>query len=117
MSDSNPVSTIAQLSEFNDKTVTVRGWVYNKRSSGKIHFILVRDGSGITQCVAVKNQLSPDVFGLFDLLTQESSVMVTGKVHKDDRAPGGYELQVEDMKMVHIAKDYPITPRSTARSF
>lgn len=117
MSESIPVTMIAQLSDFNDKTVTIRGWVYNKRSSGKIHFLLVRDGSGVAQCVAVKNQVSPDVFGMFDLLTQESSVAVTGKVHKDDRAPGGYELQIEDMKTVHIAKDYPITPKEHGTEF
>ncbi len=114
---SNPVATIGELSKFNDKTVTIRGWVYNKRSSGKIHFILVRDGSGIAQCVVVKNQVQPDVFGAFDLLTQESSLTVTGKVHKDDRAPGGYELQVEDMKVVHIAKEYPITPKEHGTEF
>ena len=114
---SNPVATIGELSKFDDKTVTIRGWVYNKRSSGKIHFILVRDGSGIAQCVVVKNQVQPEVFGAFDLLTQESSLTVTGKVHKDDRAPGGYELQVEDMKVVHIAKEYPITPKEHGTEF
>ena len=114
---SNPVTSIDHLSSFDDKTVTIRGWVYNKRSSGKIHFILVRDGSGIAQCVAVKNQLTPEVFGMFDLLTQESSVAVTGKVHKDDRAPGGFELQVEDMKTVHIATEYPITPKEHGTEF
>ena len=113
----NPVTSIDHLSSFDDKTVTIRGWVYNKRSSGKIHFILVRDGSGIAQCVAVKNQLTPEVFGMFDLLTQESSVAVTGKVHKDDRAPGGFELQVEDMKTVHIATEYPITPKEHGTEF
>ena len=114
---SNPVTSIDHLSMFDDKTVTIRGWVYNKRSSGKIQFILVRDGSGIAQCVAVKSQLTPEVFGMFDLLTQESSVAVTGKVHKDDRAPGGYELQIEDMKTVHIAREYPITPKEHGTEF
>ncbi len=114
---SNPVATIGELSKFDDKAVTIRGWVYNKRSSGKIHFILVRDGSGIAQCVVVKNQVTPEVFGAFDLLTQESSLTVTGKVHKDDRAPGGYEMQVEDMKVVHIAKEYPITPKEHGTEF
>ncbi len=115
--NSNPVTSIDHLSNFDDKSVTIRGWVYNKRSSGKIHFILVRDGSGIAQCVAVKSQLTPEVFGTFDLLTQESSVIVTGKVHKDDRAPGGYELQVEDMKTVRIANEYPITPKEHGTEF
>lgn len=114
---SNPVTMIDQLSNFIDKTVTIRGWVYNKRSSGKIHFILVRDGSGVAQCVAVRNQVSPEVFGMFDLLTQESSVTVTGKVHKDDRAPGGYELELQDMHTVHVAKEYPITPKEHGTEF
>ncbi len=112
-----PVTTIARLSDFIDKTVTIRGWVYNKRSSGKIHFLLVRDGSGIAQCVAVKSQVPAEVFGLFDLLTQESSVVVKGKVHKDDRAPGGYELQIEDTRAVHIAREYPITPKEHGTEF
>ncbi len=115
--NSNPVTTIDKLSNFNDRTVTIRGWVYNKRSSGKIHFIVVRDGSGIAQCVVVKNQVTPEVFGEFDLLSQESSLTVTGKVHKDDRAPGGYELQVEDMKIAHVAKEYPITPKEHGTEF
>lgn len=93
---SKPIVTIDKLFEHNDETVTIRGWVYNKRSSGKIHFVLVRDGLGIAQCVIVKSQVLPEIFADYDLLTQESSVNVTGKVHKDDRAPGGYELQVED---------------------
>ena len=115
--ESKPVATIDKLSEYNDKSVTVRGWVYNKRSSGKIHFILVRDGFGIVQCVVVKSQVTPEVFADYDLLTQESSLAVTGKVHKDDRAPGGYELQLEDMKIIHIAKDYPITPKDHGTEF
>ncbi len=115
--DDNLTTTIDKLSEFDDKSVTVRGWVYNKRSSGKIHFILVRDGSGIVQCVVVKNQVSPEVFGSYDLLTQESSIAVTGKVHKDDRAPGGYELQITDLKIVNIAKEYPITPKEHGVEF
>ncbi len=113
----NSITTIDKLSKFDDKSVTVRGWIYNKRSSGKIHFILVRDGSGVVQCVIVKNQVSPEVFGSYDLLTQESSIVVTGKVHKDDRAPGGYELQVEDLKIVHVAKEYPITPKEHGVEF
>jgi len=112
-----PTTTIEKLSDFDDKSVNITGWVYNKRSSGKIHFILVRDGSAIAQCVIVKSQVSPEVFGSFDQLSQETSVMVTGKVHKDDRAPGGYELQVEDLKVVHVAQEYPITPKEHGTEF
>ncbi len=115
--DGRPSTTIDKLSEFDGKSVSIRGWVYNKRSSGKIHFVLVRDGFGIAQCVIVKNQVSPEVFDSYDPLTQESSVVVTGMAHKDDRAPGGYELQVERLEIVHIAKDYPITPKEHGTEF
>ncbi len=111
------VTTIDSLSNFADKSVTVRGWVYNKRSSGKIQFVLVRDGSGVVQCVVVKNTVGPELFSLCDLLTQESSLIVAGRVHKDDRAPGGYEMQVEDMKVVNVAKEYPITPKEHGVEF
>ncbi|MFZ1082548.1 MAG: asparagine--tRNA ligase [Candidatus Kryptoniota bacterium] len=115
--NSIPITTIDKLHEHNDKSVTIRGWVYNKRSSGKINFILVRDGFGIAQCVVVKNQVSLEIFADYDFLTQESSLIVTGKVHKDDRAPGGYELQVEDLKTVNVAKEYPITPKEHGTEF
>ncbi len=108
---------IESLSNFNDQIVTIQGWVYNKRSSGKIQFILVRDGSGIAQCVIAKNAVAPEVFSICDSLTQESSVTVTGKVHKDDRAPGGYEIQAEDLSAVQVAKDYPITPKEHGVEF
>ena len=67
---------------------TLRGWVYNKRSSGKIHFILLRDGTGVIQCVAVRSALSPEQFADLDRLTQESSIEIRGRVRKDQRAPG-----------------------------
>ncbi|MGB9591256.1 MAG: asparagine--tRNA ligase [Candidatus Kryptoniota bacterium] len=111
------VVTVSQLSEFNDLEVTIRGWVYNKRSSGKIHFVLVRDGTGIVQCVMVKNNVPPEIFALYDLITQESSLVVTGRVHKDDRAPGGYELELSNLQIVQIARDYPITPKEHGIEF
>jgi asparaginyl-tRNA synthetase len=92
--------------------VVIKGWLYNKRSSGRVHFILVRDGSGIIQGVVSKGEATPEAFRLVDELTQESSIIVTGTVRKDARAPGGYELMVKDIKLVHLAEPYPISPKS-----
>ena len=95
----------------------LRGWVYNKRSSGKIHFILLRDGTGVIQCVASKGGLTPEQFAELDRLTQESSVEIRGRVRRDQRAPGGYELDVTACKIVQIAENYPITPKEHGTAF
>ncbi|RCK76510.1 MAG: Asparaginyl-tRNA synthetase [Ignavibacteriae bacterium] len=108
---------IEELSKYDGQEVEIKGWVYNKRSSGKIKFLLVRDGTGIVQCVIVKNLVPEDVFEKFDLLTQESSLIIRGKVRKEDRAPGGYEIDTTDIQIVHIAKDYPITPKEHGIEF
>ena len=100
---------IADLAAHVDQEVTVEGWLYNKRSSGKIQFLIVRDGTGLVQAVAVKNQVSEELFATADKLTQESSVIVTGTVRADDRAVGGYELTVKDLTVVGVAEEYPIT--------
>ena len=92
-----------------DKVVTVNGWIYNIRSSGKIQFIIVRDGSGFIQCIAMKNQIGEELFEEIKHLTQESSVSITGKVREDDRSPWGFEMEVQDVKMHHIVtEEYPI---------
>lgn len=108
---------IKRLYDHADKSVSVRGWLYNKRSSGKIRFLLVRDGTGLVQCIVSRNDVPEDVFEATDSLTQESALIVTGKVHKDDRSPGGYELQVSDLKVVRIAEEYPITPKEHGTEF
>ncbi|HQJ76097.1 MAG TPA: asparagine--tRNA ligase, partial [Bacteroidota bacterium] len=108
---------IDQLSKYVGEEVTLYGWVYNLRSSGKIKFLLLRDGTGIVQCVIMKNAVGEEVYKLFDELTQESSISVTGKVNKEDRAPGGYELFLSDIKVFQIAKDYPITPKEHGIEF
>ncbi len=98
--------------------VQLHGWLYNKRSSGKIRFLLLRDGTGVVQCVLVKNQVPETAFNLFDSLTQESSFSVKGKVRKEDRAPGGYELEVIDItKVYQVAQEYPITPKEHGVEF
>jgi len=98
-------------------TVTVEGWLANKRSSGKIMFLQVRDGTGFMQCVAGKKDLGEESFRAAEALSQESSLRVTGTVREDARAPGGYELSVSAVEVVHVAEEYPITPKEHGTSF
>ncbi|HEV3040452.1 MAG TPA: asparagine--tRNA ligase [Candidatus Angelobacter sp.] len=103
-----PVSTIAQIGQHDGQTVTVQGWLYNKRESGKLLFPIFRDGTGVIQGVVAKNQVSPEVFDTVKNLTDESSVVVTGKVRADKRAPGGYEMDVTDIRVVQrVPEDDP----------
>ncbi|PYS53928.1 MAG: asparagine--tRNA ligase [Acidobacteria bacterium] len=100
--------------------VTLRGWVHNKRSSGKIQFLIVRDGTGYIQAVVVKNAVSPEIFTAADSLTHESSLAVTGKVRQDSRAPSGFELDVTDLKVYQeVSKEepFPITPKEHGIEF
>ena len=99
---------IKDIKDYNNREVTLKGWVYNKRSSGKIWFLILRDGTGIIQGVVLKNEVSEEVFNIKDELTQESSVIVKGLIHADRRSPGGYEIVVRDIEVVQIATDYPI---------
>ncbi|HLE31533.1 MAG TPA: asparagine--tRNA ligase [Bacteroidota bacterium] len=110
-------SYVEDLGKHVGKEAELRGWLYNKRSSGKIRFLLLRDGTGVVQCVMVKGKVSDKAFGLFDELTQESSFAVVGSVRKDDRAPGGYELDVVDASLIQLAKEYPITPKEHGIEF
>jgi asparaginyl-tRNA synthetase len=108
---------IEELTDHVGEEISIRGWLSNKRSSGKIRFLLVRDGTGVVQCVMVKGEISDQVFELFDTLTQESSLVVRGKIRKDDRAPGGFELELTDVEPVQIAREYPITPKEHGVDF
>src|SRR5258706_7520986 len=109
--------SVEDLPRHTGETVSVRGWLYHKRSSGKIRFLVVRDGTGILQCVMAKNAVSDDVFGLFDKLTQESSVIVTGLIQMDARAPRGCEMDLSMIEPVHIAQEYPITTKKQSMDF
>ena len=91
------------------KEVTLTGWVYNKRSSGKVRFLILRDGTGVIQCVFLKGQVPDAAFDLADSVTQESSVAITGTVREEKRAPGGFELTGSDLKLIQLAEPYPIT--------
>ncbi len=108
---------ISEIGNYVDKEVLLKGWVYNTRSSGKIWFLIVRDGTGIIQGVGLANELPEDVFEKFGDLTYETSVIVKGVVQQDDRAPGGYELLLKDVRIVHQAVDYPITPKEHGVTF
>ena len=106
--------------EHEGETVRIQGWLYNLRKSGKIVFPIVRDGSGMIQCVAVKSNLSEDVFEALKGLTQESSLAVTGVLRAEPRAPGGYELDVTDAEILQRVSEetpYPITPKEHGVDF
>ncbi len=109
--------SISDLSKFVGQEVTLKGWLFNKRSSGKIKFIILRDGTGYLQCVYFKGNLDPDIFDKADKIGQESSIEVTGKVKEEPRAPGGYELDATDLKIISEAHDYPITPKEHGIEF
>jgi asparaginyl-tRNA synthetase len=112
-----PVAYVEDVSAYEGKEITLRGWVYNKRSSGKLQFILLRDGTGIIQCVAFKGNFTPEQFEQLDRLTQESSMEITGKARKDARSPGGYELDVSGFQIFQLAENYPITPKEHGTAF
>ncbi len=97
--------------------VTVKGWLYNKTDKGRLQFLLVRDGTGIVQAVIFEDDVSPEAFEAAKAVTQESSLIVTGKVRADRRAPGGYELTVNDVEIVQLAGEYPITPKEHGVEF
>jgi len=108
---------IEELGNHIGEEVTLQGWLYNRRSSGKVHFLLIRDGTGICQCVASIHDLGPEAFAAADHLGQESSLEVTGVVREDKRAPGGRELTARSYKVVAPAIDYPITPKEHGVAF
>jgi asparaginyl-tRNA synthetase len=115
-----PITTIADIGEHEGQAVTIRGWLYNLRESGKLLFPQFRDGSGVIQGVVPKNAVTPEVFDAVKTLTQESSVIVEGKVRADKRAPGGYELDVANVQVVQRVAEtspYPITPKEHGTDF
>jgi len=114
------VTTIAEIGRHEGQTVTIRGWLYNLRESGKLLFPIFRDGSGQIQGVVPKSAVPPEVFDAIRGLTQESSVIVEGKVRADKRAPGGYELDVANVQVLQrVSEDdpYPITPKEHGVDF
>lgn len=108
---------IKDLAEHVGEEVTLQGWLYNKRSSGKVKFLILRDGTGYLQCIVFKGNVTPEVFELTDSLTQEASFRVTGKVKKEERAEGGFELDATNVELIAHSNEYPITPKEHGVEF
>ena len=111
---------IKDIARYVGREVTVRGWVYNRTGKGRLQFILLRDGSGQAQCVAFKREMSPEAFEIARGLTQESSVIITGEVRADERAPGipgGFEIGIRSIELLQLAVDYPISPKEHGTEF
>ena len=112
--------SIEDIARHDGEEVTLQGWLYNRTDKGRLQFLLVRDGTGIAQCVVFQKGVSEAVFQAAQELTQESSLRVTGTVRQDDRAPGipgGYELGVTDLEIIQLAEPYPITPKEHGTEF
>ncbi len=115
-----PVIEISEASRHVGEEVSIRGWLYNKRESGKLLFPLIRDGSGIMQGVVVKKEVSPEVFSRVKSLTQESTLQVTGSIRQEPRAPGGHEMSITGVEIYQLLPEddpYPITPKDHGIEF
>ena len=108
---------IQDIARYEGQAVTLHGWLHNRRSSGKIHFLTLRDGTGFIQCVMTKQAVGDDAFKAADHLAQETAVVVDGTVRADARAPGGFELDVTRLEVVSDSKDFPISPKEHGVDF
>ncbi len=111
-----PIS-ISKIAEYEGRQVLLQGWLHNKRSSGKLHFLQLRDGTGVVQCIVFKGDVSSDLFERSGNLTQESSLRVWGVVREDTRSPLGFEVGVSDFEVVQASEPYPITPKAHGTAF
>jgi asparaginyl-tRNA synthetase len=111
MTHEGTIAYIEDIARHAGQRVIIRGWLHNRRSSGRIHFLTIRDGSGFIQGVMSKAAVDEDTFRRADHLTQETSLVVSGRVRADSRAPGGYEVDVTGLEVVGDAGEYPITPK------
>ncbi len=109
--------TVDKISQYEGQIVELRGWVANRRSSGKIRFLLLRDGQGVIQCVVVGSSVDEEAFALADNIPYESSVIVRGEVKRDPRSPLGFELAVQELKLVSEAQPYPISKKDHGVGF
>ena len=112
-----PTAYIKGIAEHAGGEVTLAGWVYNKTEKGKLIFIQLRDGTGTIQCVVFRKNVAEEVFAAAKSLTQESSARITGTVRADERAPSGFELDVKEVEPLHLAQEYPITPKEHGTEF
>jgi asparaginyl-tRNA synthetase len=113
----NNYTTIDSLSQHENQEVTLAGWLYNRRGSGKIQFLIIRDGTGLCQCIVEKGKVSDELFEQLKHLGQESSLKVTGIIRADERSVGGYEMAITDAQIICQAEGYPITPKSHGIDF
>ena len=111
------IAHIDDISRHAGEAVTLRGWLHNRRSSGKIHFLTLRDGTGFIQCVMSKQAVGEEAFKQADHLSQESAIVVEGSVRADSRAPGGFEVDVTKLEVVSESQNYPITPKEHGVDF
>ena len=114
---SAPIATVERLEEYAGKSVTLRGWLYHKSSKGKLHFVQLRDGTGIVQCVLFQKNVPAELFEGVGRAGQESSLVLEGDVVADERAPGGYEIQVKGGAVLQAVEGYPITPKEHGEDF
>jgi asparaginyl-tRNA synthetase len=112
-----PTTSVARIGAFAGQQVTLAGWLYSKTEKGKLVFIRLRDGSGTIQCVVFKKNVDEPVFALAQQLTQESALRVSGTVRADERAPGGFELDVSQLELVGASENYPISPKEHGPEF
>lgn len=108
---------LREISNYVGKDVRIKGWLYNKRSSGKIHFLIIRDGTGYVQGIVEKGRVEEKVFELYDELSLETSLEVEGKVREDPRSPFGYEIDISRIKIIHKTQDYPISKKEHGIGF
>ena len=99
---------ILDIGKYNGEEVRIRGWLYNKRSKGKITFLIIRDGTGYIQCVVSKDGVTEEVFDAAKIIGQESSIEVIGAVREDKRAKSGYEISVKEIQIISLSKQYPL---------
>ena len=109
--------SISLIKSFEEQEVEIKGWLYNKRSSGKLHFLQVRDGTGIIQCIVFKGDVSAELFQLCGELTQESAIIVRGIVRRDERSTLGFEIGASDVECVQMGEAYPITPKEHGMAY
>ncbi len=112
-----PFTYIEDLAQHEGETITLKGWLYNKRSSKNIHFIIVRDGTGLCQCVVHQDEVDEASWDVAEEIAQEGALAVTGTVKKDERQVGGYELQATGVELISASEDYPITPKEHGVEF
>jgi len=108
---------ICEMAGFVGERVRLKGWLYHARAGGRVHFLILRDGTGLTQCIYEKSEDNAETFKEIKQLGQESSLMVTGEVRQDERSVGGYELAVGEIQVVHPSEAYPITPKAHGVDF